>query len=323
MTLREAVAIYVERKRSEGFFYGKSERDLLSLSNHVGKSSLNRVTARQIASFLDGPKTSPFTWEKKYGLLRSFFDYWLARGEIDALPLPAKRRTSHRAFIPYIYTHAEIRALLKATRTSQRRWFCRIDTRTLRTLFIFLYGTGTLVGEAMRLRVDDIDLKKGLLMIRAHRNNRPRTIPIGPDLRTILGEYLESKHLQEQVAGHFFTNKDGEELNVHTLSATFLRTRRQSGIERCDGARYQPRMHDLRHTFAVHRITGWIRHRADLNRMLPALAAYMGQAGIGSTERYLSLTPERFRTQLDKLSPMRRKKRWRDDKALMKFLGEL
>ncbi|KAA6457561.1 hypothetical protein DYQ86_22290 [Acidobacteria bacterium AB60] len=323
MTLLEAVAIYVERKRSEGCFYGKSEKDLLSLSNHVGKSSLNRVTARQIASFLDGPKTSPFTWEKKYGLLRSFFDYWLARGEIDALPLPAKRRTSHRAFIPYIYTHSEIRALIKATRTSQRRRFCRIDARTLRTLFIFLYGTGTLVGEAKRLQVEDVDLKKGLLTIRAHHHNRPRTIPIGPDLKKILGEYLESRLRQGPSAGHFFTNKTGESLNVSTLSATFLRVRRQSEVERCDGARYQPRMHDLRHTFAVHRITGWIRHRADLNRMLPALAAYMGQAGIGSTERYLSLTPERFRTQLDKLSPMRRKKRWRDDKALMKFLAEL
>lgn len=323
MTLLEAIEIYVERKRAEGFFYGKSEKNLLSLSQHVGKSSLERVTSRQIASFLDGPKTSPFTWEKKYGLLRSFFDFWLARGEIEVLPLPAKRRTSHRAFIPYIYTHSEIRALLKATRTSQRRMFCRIDALTLRTFLIFLYGTGTLVGEAMRLQVDDVDLKKGLLMIRAHRHNRSRTIPIGPDLRKILGEYVESRLLQRSSAGHFFANKDGESLNVSTLSATFLRVRRQSGVERCDGARYQPRMHDLRHTFAVHRITGWIRHRADLNRMLPALAAYMGQAGIGSTERYLSLTPERFRTQLDKLSPMRGKRRWRDDKALMKFLAEL
>jgi integrase/recombinase XerD len=323
MTLLEAIEIYVERKRSEGFSYGQSEKHLLSMSRHVGKYSLERVTARHIASFLDGPKTSPFTWEKKYGLLRSFFDFWLARGEIEVLPLPAKRRTSHRAFIPYIYTHTEIRAFLKATRTSQRNVSCRIDARTVRTLIIFLYGTGTLLGEAMRLQVDDVDLKKGLLTIRAHRNNRPRTIPIGPDLATILREYMESKLLQGRSAGHFFTNKDGEELNVHTLSATFLRLRRQSGVERRDGARYQPRMHDLRHTFAVHRITGWIRHRADLNRMLPALAAYMGQTGIGSTERYLSLTPERFRTQLDKLSPMRRKKRWRDDQALMKFLAEL
>jgi hypothetical protein len=94
------------------------------------------------------------------------------------------------------------------------------------------------------------------------------------------------------------------------------------GIRRDDGAVYQPRMHDLRYTFAVHRIAAWFEQGADLNHML--LAAYIGQAGLGSTERYLSLTPERFRTQLIKLSPLRpRKKRWRDDATLMKFLAEL
>lgn len=82
-------------------------------------------------------------------------------------------------------------------------------------------------------------------------------------------------------------------------------------------------MHDLRHTFAVHRITAWFKQGADMNRMLPALAAYVGQVGLGSAERYLSLTPERFRRELVKLSPQRRKKRWRDDPALMRFLAEL
>lgn len=323
MTLIEAVNIYVERKKAEGLSYLRSEKNLLSLSHHVGRSSLERVTARQVAAFLDGPNTSPFTWEKKYGLLRSFFDFWLARGEIEVLPLPVKRRTGHRAFIPYIYTHSDIKALLKATRTSQKNLSCRIDARTLRTLLIFLYGTGALVGEAIRLQIGDVDLKKGLLTIRPHRHRRPRTIPIGQDLRKILRGYLNFRVRHGTSDGHFFTNKDGEGLTASTLNTTFLRVRRQSGVKRCDGARYQPRMHDLRHTFAVHRITAWIRHRADLNRMLPALAAYMGQAGIGSTDRYLSLTPERFRTQLDKLSPTRGKRKWRDDKALMKFLAEL
>jgi len=96
-----------------------------------------------------------------------------------------------------------------------------------------------------------------------------------------------------------------------------------AGIARDDGARYQPRLHDLRHTFAVHRLTAWIKRGADLNRMIPALSAYIGQVGLGSTDRYLSLTPERFRTQLDKLSSRRGKKRWRDNPGLMRFLAEL
>jgi len=74
----------------------------------------------------------------------------------------------------------------------------------------------------------------------------------------------------------------------------------------------------------VHRLTSWFKQCADMNRLLPALAAYIGRVGLGSTERYLSMTPERFRKQLLKLSPQcRKKRRWRDDPALMKFLAEL
>lgn len=99
--------------------------------------------------------------------------------------------------------------------------------------------------------------------------------------------------------------------------------RKEAGIVRHDEARYQPRIHDLRHTFAVHRLTAWFRHGADMNRMIPALSAYMGQHDLGAAERYLRLTPERFRTQLDKLSPKRGRKRWRDDAGLMKFVDGL
>jgi ribosomal protein S16 len=58
-----------------------------------------------------------------------------------------------------------------------------------------------------------------------------------------------------------------------------------------DGDKHQPRLCDLRVTFAVHRITSWIKNGADLNQMLPALAAYMGQVGLGHTDKYLALTP--------------------------------
>jgi integrase/recombinase XerD len=82
-------------------------------------------------------------------------------------------------------------------------------------------------------------------------------------------------------------------------------------------------MRDLRQTFAVHRIASWIKEGADLNRMLPALSAYMGLAGVVSTQRFLFLTPERFKRELDKLSPLKGRKHWRDDPALMTFLASL
>jgi integrase/recombinase XerD len=110
---------------------------------------------------------------------------------------------------------------------------------------------------------------------------------------------------------------------MSTVRKNWQRLRRIARVTRNDGDAYQPLMHDLRYTFAVHRITSWIQNGANLNRMLPALAAYMGQVGLGSAERYLYMTPERFRKELDKLSPMRGKGRWRDNKPLIGFLANL
>jgi len=107
------------------------------------------------------------------------------------------------------------------------------------------------------------------------------------------------------------------------LNSIFQRLRLRARIVRHDGSFYQPRMHDLRATFAVHRITSWIKNKADLNRMLPALSVYMGQVGLASTERYLYMTPERFRKELNRLSPMKPKRHWRDDPALLEFLTML
>ena len=121
----------------------------------------------------------------------------------------------------------------------------------------------------------------------------------------------------------FFLTEDGSQIKVGTANKTFRRVRKKAGIARYDGARYPPRMHDLRHTFAVHRLTAWFKHGADMGRMIPALSVYMGQHDLSVSERYLRLTPERFRAQLDKLSPKRGKKRWRDDSELMRFLDSL
>ena len=323
MNLIDAIEGYVKRKRSEGLSYRSSGWYLTALGKRVGNVSLESVTAREILMFLDSPKTSPGTWITKYRLLRGFFDFWLARGEIGGSPMPVKRIERQRPFVPYIYTQSEIRNLLKAVRRNQKAVRCVIDPITLRTVLIFIYATGTLVGEALRLLIEDVDFKKGYVTIRRSRYNRSRTIPIGPDLMNVLKDYSVSGGRQDTTEQHFFLNKRGEALNTSTLKGTFERLRRVSGIRRHDDASYQPRMYDLRHTFAVHRIAGWIKHGADLNRMLPALSVYLGLMGLETTEKYLSLTPERFRAHLIQLSPRRGRRRWRDDPELMKFLSHL
>jgi integrase len=177
----------------------------------------------------------------------------------------------------------------------------------------------------VQLERRDVDFLRRRITFRSSRTRRVRTLPIGPDLYAVLRKYDRSHRPKE--AGrdsHFLLNEDGSQVKLGTANKTFRRVRKLANVARHDEARYPPRLHDLRHTFAVHRLTAWLKHGADMGRMIPALSAYLGQHDLAAAERYLRHTPERFRAQLEKLSPrQRRKKRWREDAELMRFLDSL
>jgi integrase/recombinase XerD len=324
VNLAQAIDIYVEQKHLAGMAFLKGRGTLTSLSFLVGNIPIGELQPRQVLSFLNGPRTSTVTWRAKYGILRQFFFYWFARDEMTTLPLPLLRPPVIQTFVPYIYTRAELHRLLAATRISQRKKVYRIDTKTLRTFMLFLYATGALISEARRLRCKDIDFRRKQISLFNHRTNQSRTIPIGEALCQILKTYQVRAHgAKPQNETPFFVTTNGEILKEPTLHNAFQRARAISGVMRSDGAQYQPRMQDLRPTFATHRVTSWLRHGADMNRMMPALAVYLGLVGLGSTEKYLKMTPERFKTQLNILCPNRSKKRWRDNTQLMRFVDAL
>lgn len=238
------------------------------------------------------------------------------------LLMPPSRARIRQAFVPYVYTRAEVHALLKATVQNQAPGR-KVDRRTLRTFILSLYGTGALVGEMLNLKHGDIDLKTGLIHIRSRSSCRDRRIPIGSDMKDVFQIYIKWRIRMGFRNDHLFVSQNDLPLSPGMVNVNFQRLRQFAGVSRSDGGIYQPRLFDLKYTFAVHRITSWIRNGADLNRMLPALAAYMGQSGLGGTERYLHMTPERFRKDLNKLSPGRANGRWRNNKPLMKFIATL
>jgi integrase len=323
MRLSEAIEIYVERRRAEGFLLVTGTVSLHAFCKSVGDLPLVDIAAQDILHFLDGPRTSTGTWRSKYSLLRRFCEYWSLRGAMQLLLLPPPRPPAIQTFVPFIYTRSQIRLLLHATRMCQERGICVIDADTLRTFLLTLYATGALVSEILNLRVDDLSIMTSQLTIRDSRFVRSRRIPIGSDLRDELKTFMEFRTPGIPSDAPLFLCRGNLPLKGRVLNLAFRRLCRVAGVARREGATPKPRMHDLRATFAVHRITSWIRNGADLNRMLPALAAYMGNSGLASTEQYLALTPERFRKELQKLSPQCDQKRWRDDPALMRFLSTL
>jgi len=322
MKLSDGIEQYVQRKRASGHVFEKGESNLAAFSRHVGDVHLSQVKTQQVLTYLNGSDTGAITWRLKYQMLFRFFDFWSARGAMAELLMPPPRSRVRQTFVPYIYTRAQLRALLKATVQNQKT-IRRVDRQSLRTFILLLYGTGALVGEMLDLMHGDVNLEAGIITIRSRNFSRSRQIPIGSDLGDVLWKYITWRSRRHFQCANLFVTTDDLPLTSSIVSKNWQRLRQIAGVTRNDGGPYQPRLHDLKYTFAVHRITSWIRNGADLNRMLPALAAYMGQVGLGSTERYLYMTPERFRKELDKLSPVRGKGRWRDNKVLMEFLANL
>lgn len=302
MKLSQAVDTYVRRKREQGLDYGLAAAILDRFVRHVGDRHLNRISENQVASFLSNRNTSnQNTWISRYRLVRAFLEYWRLRGQIKNLPMPPPRREIPRTFLPYIYTRTELRRILRATATTPWRPTrpTSVDSFTLRTFLLFLYGTGILLNEAMALLRSDVDLKNDLVTLR--RVGKSRRIPIGRDVHKLLSDYLRSAVRRRQHSSTLFLNVGGKPFGYKALWYQFYRICRCAGVARLDGGRYHARLCDLRFTFLVHRLASWYKQGMDVERMLIPLSEYMGATGSDSLEKYLAMTPERFRKQLRNL----------------------
>ena len=130
-------------------------------------------------------------------------------------------------------------------------------------MILLLYGAGLRVSEAVALSLGDADLPNALLTVCNTKFHKTRLVPLGADLQQVMTQYLA----QRQAAGH--SQRPGTPFFVLLVQQNFRCLCEYAGVRRSDGARYQPRLHDLRHSFAVHRLTSWYRQGADVQTLLP------------------------------------------------------
>jgi integrase/recombinase XerD len=321
MNLSQGIESYVLRNRRAGLVCEDSAGIFKAFLKAVGDIPLEKISTEDVQDFLDSSDASATTWRIKHSKLRRFFEHWSWRGEMPILSLPTLRPAVRRTFVPYIYAKSQIRSLLAATKSSHDYPNCKADGAAFRIFILMLYATGARYSEILNIRREDIAFEQSRLTLRGTGRRPPRCIPIGADLKRELQKYLKSRNHPPHRGEIIFQSKSGAPISRLYFSLGFKRVRQVAGITRED-SRYSPRLQDLRFTFAVHRITSWIRSSgADLNRLLPALSTYMGNASLTAANEYLALTPERFRKELKKLSPKRGRGRWRDDPALMRFLA--
>ena len=166
---------------------------------------------------------------------------------------------------------------------------------TFRVLLLVLYGTGMRVGEALRLSLRESDLHSRVLTVRDTKFFKSRLVPLGPRLTGELVAFRKRRGALPMPQLERFRILCIQYRPRHTVSArhhSIPTCPECAGIQRDEGSSYPPRLHDLRHTAAVHRVIAWYRDGADVQRLLPQLATYLGHKDLRSTQHYLTMTPE-------------------------------
>jgi site-specific recombinase XerD len=294
MTLTTAIEAYLRLKRSLGAKFVAEERILRAFARACGDRAPQTLSAEDCHRFCRGTGPPTRFWERKHQTLRGFFRYLIARGQLPASPLPEPGPKRLASFEPYIYSHNELQRLLDATTTLAT---ARDPLRplTFRTLLLALYGAGLRPSEGLRLRCCDVDLRDRLLAVWDTKFFKSRWVPIGTSLCQALERYRTERLDVPRPAGPrsaFFASATGHAFSLRKLDEGFARVRQCAGVQRPRTQRFQPRLQDLRHSFAVHRLIAWYREDADVQARLPLLATYLGHVNLCATQTYLTMTPE-------------------------------
>jgi integrase len=294
MKLSSAVENYLALKRSLGAVFSSDARILRSFSHALGDVPLEAITSEDCRKFCRGNGLPSRFWERKHGSLHGFFRYLVSRGFLASCSFKEPPPRIQRTFRPYIYSHVELGSLLKAISQEQSRRRL-LEPETLRTIILLLYGAGLRAGEALRLRSCDVNFQERVLSIWGTKFFKSRLLPIGTDLAAALAVYAQQRQLVRSPHEHlssFFVTRTGKTVRLGLLEAAFARLRERAGIRRPSTDRWQPRLHDLRATFAVHRLVAWYREGADLQTRLPLLSTYLGHINLSGTQAYLPMTHE-------------------------------
>ena len=290
----DVIDAYLTRQRSLGMRFDSAGELLHRFARAMGERPIQEVSAGAILDFLNGNGALTATWMLKHRVLTGLYRFAVSRGYVDSSPLPTTLPKLPRQQTPYVYSTDELRRLLDATEILHAGYSRHVPA-TYRTLLLLLYGTGMRIGEALHLTLQDVDLAERVITVRSTKFFKTRLVPIGPKLADELAAHLERRGLLPMPLGKappLFASRGIRGWCYPRVIAMFQHVRRAAGIDCPVGELRPPRLHDLRHTTAVHRVVAWYRTGQDVQRLLPQLATYLGHLDLRSTQHYLRMTPE-------------------------------
>jgi len=289
MKLRQIIEQYITLKQSLGFRFRTETRILKGFAEAMGKASMGQVSPVTVRTYLDGHGPVTPYWMRKWGTLRGLYCFALARGLARRCPLPLSAPKVAVNFTPYIYSQPELRRLLQAVTPERTKG---LSPHTMRTLLLLLYGAGLRLGEALKLEQADVNVPERLLHVRQSKFFKSRLVPIGPKLAKALEDYATGRTAGDGSNLCFLRSNKGAPVSRATAERIFRALRLGADVKRPEGSRYQPRLHDLRHSMATHCLINWYRQGTDVQALLVNLSVYLGHVDISGTQKYLTITPD-------------------------------
>jgi integrase len=300
--LSEALARYLSMRRGFGFKLICQGPPAERFRRVHGATEAEIITAKLVLDWAT-QSGGPRYWLDRLSACRGFARHVSITEPRTEIP-PTNILSPTRRRPAYLYSEAQVRSLLEAMLTlppaeGLRRW-------TFYCVFGLLAVTGLRVSEALRLKRDDVDLDSGVLTIRDAKFGKSRVVPIHPTTIAVLKDYAKRRdaHRRRLACTYFFTGDQGARIYHQGIHLAFCTVSRRIGLRTPDAA-IGPRIHDLRHSYAVSTLLRWYRAGDDVEQRLPQLFTYLGHSHVRDTYWYLSACPE-----LMELAASRLETRW-------------
>lgn len=276
-------------KRCENYKYKSEEDTLWSFNNFLDKYNLDKPILSQ--SLISEWCCQRFNESRKsmsnrVATIRQFTIYLSNRGYEVYIP-DTIRNASNKTFVPYIFSNDEIENIFQAVDNLPPGRQNNSDI-IYPVLFRMLYGCGLRITEALELKIEDVDIEKGILIIKHAKYDKKRYVPMSESLTMVCRKYYERYLSNVEKTDFFFRNKYGGRRSRDSVSGMFRKILWRSGIPYL-GKVKGPSLHCFRHTFCCHSIKQMSDRGIDLYCTLPVLSTYVGHSSIKATERYIRL----------------------------------
>jgi site-specific recombinase XerD len=291
---------FLAQKRALGCRFRNEESPLRLLDRFLVEQHIETnddITPAVIDAFLASrPRASPHSYNQLLGIVTRLFDWLVAHDVVSRSPVHAKPRRTTASRLPFLFDPSTARRLLDAAGALPNTQNTPLRGPTYRTIFALLYGLGLRVGEVARLRINDVDLPRQLLVIRETKFAKSRLVPFDPRMGQVVAEYLDRRTATPRTdpaiaTSPIFSFRKGQPLSPSTISTIFHELVPHLALSIPEATR-PPTVHCLRHSFAVGTLLRWYRSGVDPGSRLLHLSTFLGHVNPQSTAVYLTITTE-------------------------------